>query len=156
MFMPSEIKQVDVSEKPLVRRVAIARGFIKLRRETIERIRSGEVEKGDPLQLARITGINSAKLTPLLLPLCHPLRLDHVEVNPRITDEGIEVEAIIQAIERTGVEMEALTAVSVALLNIWDVVKKYEKNDEGQYPTTEITSIRVVEKVKKDVTIETS
>jgi cyclic pyranopterin phosphate synthase len=148
--MPSEIRQVDVSGKPLVRRTAIARGFIKLRRETVERIKSGSVEKGDPLQLARVAGINSAKLTSLLLPLCHPLRLDYVEVNPKINDEGIEVEVLVEATERTGVEMEALTAVSIALLNVWDAVKMYEKTVDGQYPDTVITNIRVIRKVKDD------
>lgn len=155
MVMPSEIKQADVSGKPLVKRRAIAKGFIRLQHETIERIRTGKVEKGDPLQLSRVAGIHSAKLAPLLLPLCHPVRLDFVEVNPTIVDEGIEVEVIVEAVERTGVEMEALTAVCVALLNIWDVVKKYEKNHDGQYPYTEITNIRVVKKVKSNVVSET-
>ncbi len=150
MFMPSEIKQVDISGKPLVKRTAVARGFIKLRRETIERIKSGNIEKGDPLQLARITGINSAKFTSILLPLCHPLRLDYVEVNSKINGQGIEVEVLVEATERTGVEMEALTAVSIALLNIWDAVKMYEKTADGQYPDTVITDIRVVRKVKND------
>ncbi|MEM2469349.1 MAG: cyclic pyranopterin monophosphate synthase MoaC, partial [Nitrososphaerota archaeon] len=93
--MPSEIRQVNVSGKPLVKRKAMARGFIRLKRETIEKITSGNVEKGDPLQLARIAGTNAAKLTPLLLPLCHPLKLDYVEVNPKIKDDGIEVEAVV-------------------------------------------------------------
>ncbi|MEM1583396.1 MAG: cyclic pyranopterin monophosphate synthase MoaC [Nitrososphaerota archaeon] len=148
--MPSEIRQVNVSGKPLVKRKAMARGFIRLKRETIEKITSGNVEKGDPLQLARIAGTNAAKLTPLLLPLCHPLKLDYVEVNPKIKDDGIEVEAVVEAFERTGVEMEALTTVCIALLNIWDAVKMYEKTPDGQYPDTLITDIRVVRKVKND------
>lgn len=148
--MPSEIRQVDVSGKPSVKRMAIARGFIKLRRETIEKIVSGHIEKGDPLQLARIAGINSAKLTSLLLPLCHPLKLDHVEVNPKVRDDGVEIEVLVEAFERTGVEMEALTAVCVALLNIWDAVKMYEKTADGQYPDTLITDVRVIRKVKND------
>lgn len=151
--MPSEIKQVNVSGKPLVKRVAVARGFIRLRRETIEKIVKGEVEKGDPLQVARLAGIQSAKLTPILLPLCHPLRLDHVEVNPRIREDGVEVVATVEAVERTGVEMEALTAVTVALLNVWDVVKKYEKDPRGQYPETAIEDIRVIEKIKGDADV---
>lgn len=154
--MHSEIRQVNVSSKPLVKRTAIARGFIRLRRDTIEKIESGNVEKGDPLQLARITGINAAKLTPLLLPLCHQLKLDYIEVNPKIRDGGIEVEVLVEAFERTGVEMEALTAVCVALLNIWDAVKMYEKTPEGQYPDTSITDIRVVRKVKSDEVNKTS
>ena len=145
-----EIRQIDVSGKQVVRREAVARGFIKLKPETIKIIRSGEVEKGDPLQVARLAGINAAKLTPMLLPLCHPLRLEHVELNAIVKDEGIEVEARVVAHEKTGVEMEALTAVSIALLNIWDVVKRYEKDDRGQYPETEISWIRVVEKRKDE------
>ncbi len=145
-----EIKQVDVSKKPMVRREAIARGFIKLKHETIRRIKAGEVEKGDPLQVARLAGINAAKLTPMLLPLCHPLRLEHVDITASIKDDGVEVEARVVAHEKTGVEMEALTAVSAALLNIWDVVKKYEKDDRGQYPETEVAWIKVIEKRKRE------
>ena len=151
VFGGLEIRQVDISGKRAVRRKAIARGFIKLRPETIDRIRSGEVEKGDPLQVARIAGINAAKLTPLLLPLCHPLKLEHVAIDLEIRDDGIEAVATITATEKTGVEMEALTAVSIALLNIWDVVKAYEKDEEGQYPETLIREIKVVEKRKESV-----
>jgi len=151
VFGGLEIRQVDISGKRAVRRKAIARGFIKLRPETIDRIRSGEVEKGDPLQVARIAGINAAKLTPLLLPLCHPLKLEHVAIDLEIRDDGIEAVATITATEKTGVEMEALTAVSIALLNIWDVVKAYEKDEEGQYPETLIREIKVVEKRKESI-----
>ena len=143
------IKQVDVSGKPMIRREAVARGFIKLRPETIKRIREGRVEKGDPLQVARLSGINAVKLTPILLPLCHQLKIDNVAIETRLMDDGIEVVARVKAFERTGVEMEALTAASIALLNIWDVVKAYEKDERGQYPETEITGIRVLEKLKE-------
>ncbi|MEN2974480.1 MAG: cyclic pyranopterin monophosphate synthase MoaC [Candidatus Caldarchaeales archaeon] len=149
--MKSEIKQINISGKPIVKRRAVARGFIKLRQQTIEKIRMGGLEKGDPFQVARLAGINSVKFTHLLLPLCHPIGIDYVEVNPRIREDGIEVEAVVEAFEKTGVEMEALTAVSIALLNIWDVVKIYEKDSTGQYPETEIKNIRVVEKVKGHV-----
>jgi len=142
------IRQVDVSGKPIVRREAVARGFIKLREETIRRIKAGAVEKGDPLQVARLAGINAAKLTSFLLPLCHPLKLDHVDITCSIRDDGVEVTARVIAFEKTGVEMEALTAVTIALLNIWDVVKAYEKDEAGQYPETEISYVRVVEKRK--------
>lgn len=143
-----EIRQVDISGKRAVRRRAVARGFIKLRPETIERMRSGEVEKGDPLQIARVAGINAAKLTPLLLPLCHPLRIEHASVDLEIKDCGVEVVATVTATEKTGVEMEALTAAAIALLNIWDAVKAYEKDERGQYPETLIREVRVVEKEK--------
>ncbi len=146
-----EIRQVDISGKRAVRRRAVARGFIKLRPETIERMRSGEVEKGDPLQIARVAGINAAKLTPLLLPLCHPLRIEHASVDLEIKDCGVEVVATVTATEKTGVEMEALTAAAIALLNIWDAVKAYEKDERGQYPETLIREVRVVEKEKGEV-----
>ena len=143
------IRQVDVSGKPMVRREAIARGFIKLKPETIRRIREGRVEKGDPLQVARLGGINAVKFTPFLLPLCHQLKIDNVSIETRLMDDGVEVVARVKAFERTGVEMEALTAASIALLNIWDAVKAYEKDERGQYPETEITGIRVLEKLKE-------
>ena len=143
------IKQVDVSDKPMVRREAVARGFIKLRPETVKRIRENKVEKGDPLQVARLGGINAVKFTPMLLPLCHQLKIDNVLIETRLMDDGVEVIARVKACERTGVEMEALTAVSIALLNIWDVVKAYEKDERGQYPETEITGIKVLEKLKE-------
>jgi len=143
------IKQVDVSGKPMVRREAVARGFIKLKPETIRMIREGRVEKGDPLQVARLGGINAVKFTPILLPLCHQLNIDNVSIETRLMDDGVEVLARVKAFERTGVEMEALTAVSIALLNIWDVVKAYEKDERGQYPETEISGIKVLEKLKE-------
>jgi len=133
----------------MVRREAVARGFIKLRPETIKRIRENKVEKGDPLQVARLGGINAVKFTPMLLPLCHQLKIDNVLIETRLMDDGVEVVARVKACERTGVEMEALTAVSIALLNIWDVVKAYEKDERGQYPETEITGIKVLEKLKE-------
>jgi cyclic pyranopterin phosphate synthase len=109
------------------------------------------VEKGDPLSLARLTGVMAAKRTPDILALCHPLRLDAVQLTAEATKRGIRVTATVVAKERTGVEMEALTAVSVAILNIWDVVKKYEKDANGQYPGTRIEGIRVTSKVKRRI-----
>ena len=143
------IKQVDVSGKPMVRREAVARGFIKLKPETIRMIREGRVEKGDPIQVAKLRGINAVKFTPILLPLCHQLKIDNVAIETRLMDDGVEVLARVKAFERTGVEMEALTAAVIALLNIWDVVKAYEKDERGQYPETEITGIKVLEKLKE-------
>lgn len=148
-----EIKQVDVSEKVPEKRVAIAAGCLKLKPETIERIRKGEVEKGDPFQVARLAGIQAAKLTPLLMPLCHQLKLDHVEIKLRLTNSAVEATAKVIATEKTGVEMEALTALTVALLNVWDVVKAYEKDENGQYPVTEITGIKVISKVKQHIDV---
>jgi len=143
-----KIRQVDISGKQPVKREAVAKGLIKLKPETISKIKGGKIEKGDPLQVARLAGINAAKLTPLLLPLCHQLKLEHVSIDLFVRDEGIEVVAKVAATEKTGVEMEALTAASIALLNIWDVVKAYEKDELGQYPETEIINVKVAEKKK--------
>ena len=142
-------KQVDVSAKPVSFREATAVGFIKLKPSTIDLIKKGAIEKGDPLSLARVTGVLAAKQTPNMVVLCHPLRLDLAAVEAKLKKNGVEVSARVSAHERTGVEMEALTAVSVALLNVWDVTKQYEKDPEGQYPSTRIECIKVTKKVKR-------
>ncbi len=142
-----------MGDKPVAYREAIAEGYIRLRRETIEKILSGQVEKGDPLTIARLAGVMGAKTTPQLLPLCHNIRIEAVELDAWVEKEAqrIGVRARVKTHEKTGVEMEALTAVATALLNIWDVVKQYEKDENGQYPTTFIEGIRVVSKIKGEV-----
>jgi cyclic pyranopterin phosphate synthase len=132
------------------RREAVATGRIKLNPRTIQLIKEGKIEKGDPQQLARVGGILAAKHTPEIMPLCHQLRLEAVEVNLEIRDDHVEAVSRVVASERTGVEMEALTAVIGALLNIWDAVKQYEKDSSGQYPSTEIYGVKVISKVKVD------
>ncbi len=144
------LRQVDISKKPVQRREAVATGRIKLNPRTIQLIKDGMIEKGDPLQLARVGGILAAKHTPEIMPLCHQLRLEAVEVNLEIGDSYVEAVSHVVASERTGVEMEALTAVMGALLNIWDAVKQYEKDSSGQYPSTEIYGVKVISKVKVD------
>jgi cyclic pyranopterin phosphate synthase len=141
-------RMVDVSLKEEVYRVATARGCIKLRKDTIDKIVSKEVEKGDVIAVTQIVAIESAKKTYLLLPFCHPIRIDYVEPRVWVEEDKMCVEVTVKARERTGVEMEALTAVSISLLNIWDMVKKYEKDEKGQYPYTAIESIVVVSKEK--------
>jgi cyclic pyranopterin phosphate synthase len=141
-------RMVDVSLKEEVYRVATARGCIKLRKDTIDKIVSKEVEKGDVIAVTQIVAIESAKKTYLLLPFCHPIRIDYVEPRVWVEEDKVCVEVTVKARERTGVEMEALTAVSISLLNIWDMVKKYEKDEKGQYPYTAIESIVVVSKEK--------
>lgn len=142
---------IDVSEKPISHREAEASGEIILKRDTIERIKRGEIEKGDALAIAEIAAIQSVKKTHELIPLCHPLRITHVDVKTRIKESSIELSVSVKADEKTGVEMEALTGVLIGLLTIWDVVKKYEKSEEGEYPTTRITDVRVIKKVKRSV-----
>ena len=141
-------KQADISNKTVTHRAATASGRIRLRPRTVERIRKGRVEKGDPVSLSEIAGIVAAKRTAELLPLCHPLKIESTTVETSLVPSGIEVTVTVSANEKTGVEMEALTATSVALLNIWDVVKAYEKDEKGQYPTTRIEMVRVVKKSK--------
>lgn len=148
----SKPKMVDISQKPTIYREATAYGRIKLRKSTIEAIKKGLVEKGDPLFVAVIAGIQAAKMTPQLLPMCHPIEITNVDVKCFIEDDNhIGCRAKVRAIARTGVEMEALTAVSVALLNIWDMVKKVEKDEHGLYPETAIEKIIVEEKVKAEL-----
>ncbi|MCP8311815.1 MAG: cyclic pyranopterin monophosphate synthase MoaC [Candidatus Methylarchaceae archaeon HK02M1] len=145
------IKMVDISKKPEQYREAVASGEIRLKPETIKLIREGKTEKGDSLQIATLAGINGTKFTSWVIPLCHPIPVESTEVDIQIKDESIVVTMKVIANSKTGVEMEALVATSIALLNIWDVVKKYEKDEEGQYPTTMISNIKVLRKVKEDV-----
>jgi cyclic pyranopterin monophosphate synthase len=141
---------VDVSNKPEVLREATASGTIKLKPETITLIKEGKIAKGDPLYTAKIAGILAAKKTSEIIPLCHPLPLTKVEVEAKIADKNtVEVTAMIKTRAQTGVEMEALTAVSAALLTVWDMTKQYEKDSAGQYPSTAIEDIHVVKKFKQ-------
>ncbi len=141
---------VDVSGKPEIQREATAKGTIKLKAETIRLIREGKIAKGDPLYTAKIAGILAAKKTSELVPLCHPLPLTNVDVDAKVLDgSSVEVTAVVKTRAQTGVEMEALTAVSVALLTVWDMTKQYEKDAEGQYPSTAIEGIHVVRKLKR-------
>jgi cyclic pyranopterin phosphate synthase len=144
------VSMVDVSDKAEVLRKATAKGTIKLKRETVALIEAGKITKGDPLYTAKIAGVLAAKKTSELVPLCHSLPLTNVEVKAEIVDGvTVEVSATVKTKAQTGVEMEALTAASVALLTIWDMTKQYEKNATGQYPTTAIENICVVKKVKQ-------
>jgi cyclic pyranopterin phosphate synthase len=144
------VTMVDVSGKPEIFREATAKGTIKLKPETIRLIKDGKIAKGDPLYTAKIAGILAAKKTSGLVPLCHPLPLTSVEVEAKVMGESnVDVLAIVRTQAQTGVEMEALTAVSVALLTIWDMTKQYEKDAAGQYPATVIENIHVLQKLKR-------
>ena len=139
---------VDIAEKESVPRTAEAVGRIKLKRETIEAIKAGKVKKGDPLAVAEIACIQAVKRTPELVPMCHQVPITSVDTHFTIGPDYVEARCRVNAVYKTGVEMEALTGVSVALLNIWDMVKYMEKDAGGQYPDAEINGIRVVEKRK--------
>ena len=141
---------VDVSGKPEIIREATASGTIKLKPETITLIEEGKIAKGDPLYTAKIAGIMAAKKTSELIPLCHPLPLTKVEVEAKVTSKTVvEITALVKTRAQTGVEMEALTAVSAALLTVWDMTKQYEKDPAGQYPSTAIADIHVIRKLKQ-------
>ena len=122
-----EAKMVDVGKKPDVFRAAIAKGSISLAEETISLIKDNQIKKGDVLSVARIAGIQAAKKTSEMIPLCHPLLLTNIEVSFEIRNDCIEIESKVECTGKTGVEMEALTAVSVAALTIYDMCKAVDK-----------------------------
>jgi cyclic pyranopterin phosphate synthase len=137
-------RMVDVGHKNEQLRIAVARGFIKLQPETVMLIRENQVKKGDVLTVAQIAGIQAGKKTSDLIPLCHPLPITKIEVQTVLEENGVTVKAEARCIGQTGVEMEALTAVSLALLTIYDMCKAVDK-------TMEITEIKLVEKTKTDI-----
>ena len=141
---------MDITEKPPVFRRARARGSIRLQETTVEAIRLGQVKKGDVLATARLAAILAAKETPRLIPMCHPISITGLEVGFQLQPERVEAAVTVTSVGRTGVEMEALAAVSAALLNIWDMVKYLEKDESGNYPNTAIEEIRVTQKEKAD------
>jgi len=144
------MSMIDITDKPEVYREATAKGSIRLTRETVRLIKEGRIEKGDPLYAARIAGVLAAKKTSTLIPLCHPIPLTDVDVDVRVIDDStVEAESTVKTKAQTGVEMEALVATTVALLTVWDMTKKYEKDAEGQYPHTAVKSIRVTRKLKE-------
>ena len=130
---------VDVSEKPSTARLAVARGQVKMKPETLELVRAGTAAKGDVLGVARLAGIMGAKKCADLIPLCHPLALSKVSLNltANAVDNCVEIEATVKTSGQTGVEMEALTAVSVAALTVYDMLKSADKS-------MEISDIRLV------------
>ncbi|MGZ7050347.1 MAG: cyclic pyranopterin monophosphate synthase MoaC [Methanobacterium sp.] len=143
------VKMVEVSDKPVVKRTAVAQGKIYLKNETIKLIENEEIKKGNVLTTAQIAAIGAVKSTHHLIPLCHSLKITGIDVDFKVNEENIEVQISITSIGKTGVEMEALTGASVALLTIWDMVKSVEKDENGQYPSTRISDIVVIKKEKK-------
>jgi cyclic pyranopterin phosphate synthase len=139
---------VDITEKPPVFRKATATGSIHLKEATIEAIKSGQVKKGDVLTTARLAAILAAKDTPRLIPLCHPIPITGLHVDFVVEAETVRATVTVTSVGKTGVEMEALTGVAAALLNVWDMVKYLEKDGTGNYPETEISGIMVCEKKK--------
>jgi cyclic pyranopterin phosphate synthase len=139
---------IDISSKKPAVRTASAAGTIHLKSSTIDLIKEGAVDKGDVLAVARVAAIQAVKCTPYNIPLCHSIPVEHVDVALNIDDEAVGVVVKVKGVAKTGVEMEALSGVAAALLTVWDMVKKYEKDELGQYTTTRIDGIRVLEKRK--------
>jgi cyclic pyranopterin phosphate synthase len=122
-----KVKMVDVSGKPVSKRTAVASGSIRMAAETVVRLREGTLKKGDALATARIAGIMGAKGTSGLIPLCHPLPIDDIAVDLELMEDGVSITSTVTSTARTGVEMEALTAVSVAALALYDMCKAVDK-----------------------------
>lgn len=134
-------QMVDVGDKPDTKRIAIAKGEVVMKSETLDLIENSKLKKGDVLTIAKIAGIMAAKQTSNLIPLCHTLKLSQIDVNLEADRDlpGITIQAIVSSIGKTGVEMEALTAVSIAALTVYDMAKAVEK-------TMRIQNIRLIEK----------
>ncbi|MDQ1274950.1 MAG: cyclic pyranopterin monophosphate synthase [Euryarchaeota archaeon] len=139
---------VDISEKNNVSRLARAAGEIVLSAETIEKVRTGNVEKGNVFATARVAAVLAVKKTPETIPMCHQIPITGIDVDFEIGEKAISVVVEVRTVGKTGVEMEALTGVSAALLTVWDMVKSAEKDETGNYPHTLIRNIRVLEKIK--------
>jgi len=137
-----DVKMVDVGGKPVSRRRAVARAEVRMSAETARRLR--DLPKGDALATAQIAGIMAAKRTSELIPLCHPLPLTHLAVDLKVGDEAVEIVASVETTAQTGVEMEALTAASVAALTVYDMAKAIDKG-------MTVTDVRLVEKTKENV-----
>ena len=139
---------VDISGKDVVPRFAEAEGEILLKPDTVEKIRRGETEKGDVLATAEIAGIQAAKRTYELIPLCHQIPLSKVKIFFNVKEDRVVARCSVNANYKTGIEMEALVGATVALLTVWDMVKFLEKDEVGQYPTTRLSEIKILRKEK--------
>ena len=135
-----DVRMVDVGGKPLSRRRAVARATVRMAPETARRL--GALPKGDALATAQVAGIMAAKRTSELIPLCHPLPLSHIEVSLAVEDDGVEITGVVETTAQTGVEMEALTAVSVAALTVYDMAKAID-------PEMSVADVRLLAKTKE-------
>lgn len=142
-------RMVDISDKRDVARRAVAVGEIKLKPETIEAITKKQILKGEVLETARIAAIMAVKHTSSVIPMCHQIPITSIDVKFEINIDAIRATVEVKSVGKTGVEMDALNGVGVALLTIWDMVKSEEKDKTGNYPFTEIKNISVLEKSKK-------
>ncbi len=140
---------IDVSGKDVVLRTALAEGKLTLRSTTIKEIKEGNIRKGDVFTVAEVAALTAVKTTFIRIPHCHPLPIASVEVKFSIEETTVVCTCWVKSEYKTGVEMEALSGVSSALLTVWDMVKYLEKDADGQYPVTKIHGIRVIDKQKE-------
>ena len=134
-----DVTMVDVSSKAVTTRTAVARGFVRMSGRVVRAVRELKTPKGNPLEVARIAGISAAKRTAEWIPLCHPLPLTHIDVTTRLCKDGVEIRSQVSATAQTGVEMEALVAVTCAALTVYDMCKALDKG-------MEITDVQLLEK----------
>ena len=144
-------RMVDISDKREVARRAVASGEIQLQPKTIEAVKNRQIVKGEVLETARIAAVMAVKNTSSVIPMCHQIPITGIDVQFDVGSDAIKATVEVKSVGKTGVEMEALHGVSVALLTIWDMVKSAEKDETGNYPFTEIKSIRVLEKSKNEL-----
>lgn len=145
------VQMVDVGEKPDSNRRAVASGEIYLRESTVDAIRDDEISKGNVLATARVGAVQAVKHTWETIPMCHQIPITNVETDFELQDDCLMLTVSVETTGKTGCEMEALVGVTTGLNTVWDMVKAAEKDEEGQYPDTRITNVRVVEKEKKVV-----
>ncbi len=145
------VQMVDVGDKPDTNRRAVATGTIQLQASTVEAIAADELRKGDVLATARIGAIGAVKHTWETIPMCHQIPITNVECDFSLGDDRIELTVVVETTGKTGCEMEALQGVTTGLNVVWDMCKAVEKNDDGQYPSTAIEDVRVLDKTKHSV-----
>jgi len=139
---------VDITDKKTVPRSASAQGRIILASKTLDAIKAKQIKKGDPLEAAKIAGMQAVKNTPSILPHCHQVNITAMDLELTLQEDGITCVCSVKAVYKTGVEMDALCGATVALLTVWDMVKYLEKDEDGQYPNTRIEDIVVIKKEK--------
>ena len=146
-----DVDMVDVGSKPDTARRAVARGEISLQPGTIAAIREDQIGKGNVLATARIGAIQAVKHTWETIPMCHQIPVSNVDTDFVVGEERVELTVTVETTGKTGCEMEALEGVTTGLNTVWDMVKAVEKNDEGQYPATRVSNVRVLEKNKRSL-----
>ena len=149
--MKKEIEGIiDISEKKFVKRVATATGQLKLSKQSIDAINANKVKKGNVIEASTIAAIQAVKETPRIIPHCHPIPLEGCNVDWEISDTVLHCTVTVTANYKTGIEMEAITGVCAGLLCALDMVKSYEKDNDGQYPDSEISQVKIISKYKSE------